>query len=195
MAINADLYHQQLVALLPIGDCWNSDPDSNLGKLLRAMAEEFGRIDGRADVVIGEAFPSTASELLADWESQAGLPDACQSLATTVSARRANLARKITTEGGQSRDYYIAVAAAIGYTVTISDLMPYEAGHQFNGAEISASEWVFVWRVNAPATTTQVARCGTARCGDPIRKWGNELLECVIASLKPAHTHVLFSYT
>ena len=35
---------------------------------------------------------------------------------------------------------------------------------------------------------------GQARAGDKIRTWGNEILECAILSVNPAHLTVLFAY-
>jgi len=193
MGLAAD-YLQQFYALLPRGQAISSDSDTTLHDLLLGICEEFARVDQRATVLIEEADPRTTTELLADWERVAGLPDECTELAQTVSDRRNIMVNKITAQGRQDAAYFVGVASNLGYTITVEDAMPYEAGHQFNGAEITASEWVFVWRVNSAATSIQTFKVGQNTVGDALRWWGNDLLECAIKRLKPAHTHVLFSY-
>ena len=54
--------------------------------------------------------------------------------------------------------------------------------------------WQFVWQVNAPEASIVEFDAGRSSAGEPLRSWGNELLECVINRLKPAHTYVLFAY-
>jgi len=195
MGVTADAYLQQFYALLPRGSAISHDDDTELRKLLLGICEEFARVDHRAGLLIEEADPRTTNELLAEWERVAGLPGACTSLGQTVSDRRNVLVNKITAQGRADAAYFIGVAANLGYTVTVDDNTTYEAGHLFNGAEITSSEWVFVWRVNADLTNIQTFKAGANSCGDALRWWGNDLLECAIKRLKPAHTHVLFGYT
>lgn len=194
MGLAAAAYLQQFYALLPRGKALSQDSDTNLHQLLLGICGEFARVDQRAAVLIEEADPRTTSELLADWERVAGLPDECTELAQTVSDRRNIMVNKLTAQGRGDAAYFIGVAANLGYTITVDDGMAYEAGHQFNGVEITPSEWVFVWRVNSATTSIQTFKVGQNKVGDPLRWWGNELLECAIKRLKPAHTHVLFSY-
>lgn len=195
MGMIAEDYERQLLALVPPGAAWQAEPSSRLRAVLRAMAEEMARIDSRGDVLVAESDPRTTNELLFDWERIAGLPDACEGIGANIDVRRSQLLLRVAGTTGQTPQYYIDVAARLGYEITVDELMAYEAGHLFNGVEITTDEWVFVWRVNAPETTIRQSVCGTAVCGDRIRTWGNELLECVIDRLKPAHTHVLYSYS
>jgi len=195
MALIKDQYLAMLKALLPGGLAWTRKVGSNLSNLLEAFAQEFERLDGRAELLINESDIRTTSELLPDWERVAGLPDACTDLAASQDARRQNLVTKISGRRANDKQYYIDMATQLGYSITIEELItPYETGHLLNGVEITAAEWVFVWRINAPVDTAVWARAGSAVAGDPIRTWGDELIECVINNLKPAHTHVLFAY-
>jgi uncharacterized protein YmfQ (DUF2313 family) len=50
------------------------------------------------------------------------------------------------------------------------------------------------WRVNAPDDTVIESTC-ISPCTDPLRIWGNEMFECAVNKLKPAHSDVLFSYS
>jgi len=197
MALTATAYLAQLQALLPQGFAWPRQADAALTNLLLAWADELARVDGRAADLIEEADPRTTAELLADWERVAGLPDPCvEALAgtQTTAQRRAALVAKLTTIGGRSAAYYIALAASLGYTITITEFSPFQAGHSAAGDALSNDGWTFVWQVNAPEASIVEFAAGRSSAGEPLRSWGNELLECVINRLKPAHTHVLFAY-
>lgn len=196
MGVSKEQYRSQLTVLLPSGKAWQGESQSVLNDFLLAIATEFERLDLRAELLRDEADIRATNELLTDWERVAGLPDGCTTLANTNEERRINLTIKMAGERLMTPAFYVAVVARLGYTVTIDEGkdIPYESGHLFNGVEITAGEWVYVWRVNSPATTVKWARAGSMVSGDVIRSWGNEILECVINRLKPAHTHVLFSY-
>ena len=196
MALTAADYLAQLQALLPQGFAWPRQADAALTKLLLAWADEMARIDGRAADLVEEADPRTTAELLADWERVAGLPDPCVAalgINQTTAQRRAALVAKLTTIGGQSAAYYIALAASLGYTITVTEFSPFQAGSAAGDA-LTNDGWQFVWQVNAPEASIVEFAAGRSSAGEPLRSWGNELLECVINRLKPAHTYVLFAY-
>lgn len=190
----ADQYREQLKALLPPGNAFPRDPGNNIEKLLDGMAQELARLDGRAQKLVREANPMTTSELLLDWERVAGLPDNCSgTLANTLQGRINALVSKVASVGGQTKQYFIDVAAALGYTVTITEYFAFVAGSHAGDA-VSNDDWAFTWRMNAPETTVISFRAGRSASGEPLRTWGNDELECKINQLKPAHTHVIYSY-
>lgn len=190
--MNAAAYFAQLQALLPRGDLWRRDGDASLTLLLKALAEEFARIDGRGRDLRREADPRTTSELLDDFERVAGLPDPCVPDVQSVEARRLRLVQKLTGRGGQSRAFFIELAAGLGFPITITEFRRFTAVSACTDA-INADPWPFVWRVNAPAVHI-VHMTAVSACNEPLRSWGNELLECVLTRLKPAHTHLIFGY-
>lgn len=193
MAITADEYLHQLQALLPNGPAWPRDLDTELARLLAAFAEEFSRIDAQVEKLTIEADPRATSDMLPDWERVAGLPDACVGEPASISERRALLVSKLSNVGGQSRQFFIDVAAQLGYEVTITEFRPYRVNSHVNDAVIGEA-WLFVWQVNA--AQNMVRRFAvTSQVSDPLAGWGNEILECAISRLKPAHTHVKFAYT
>jgi len=114
-------YRQQLMALLPPSDVLDISDGSQLHSLLDAMAAELARVDGRVDDVLRETDPRSASELLSDWETELGLPSACAPLATSLGERRDAAHTKLTERGGQSRQYFIDLAAKLGFAVTITE--------------------------------------------------------------------------
>lgn len=195
MAHTRDQYRQQLKALLPPGKALPREPGTTLDALLDAMAAELVRVDARADDLVDEAVPSTTTQLLADWERVAALPDTCvANQAQTVPQRRAALISKLASRGGQSPAYFIAVAAALGFEVTITEFRPFRAGMSEAGDALTNGDWVFTWRVNGPEVTVIEFRAGQNAAGDPLRSWGNEALECRLSHNKPSHTILQFAY-
>jgi len=192
--MTADNYLSQLQALLPPGAAWTREQNAVLTMLLAGLAEELARIDQRADDLLNQIDPRTADELLPDWETVLGLPDACIGELDSVQARMNAAYGTLTATGGASRAYFIAVAEALGFTVTISEYRPFTVGVAAVGDPLYGTDWLYAWRVNAPETTIFEFAMGISAVGDPLRSWGNELLECAMTKLKPAHTHVLFGY-
>lgn len=189
-------YLQQLQALLPPGPAWSRDDESTLTRLFDGLAQELARVHGRGLQLVEEADPRTTAELFGDWERVAGLPDACvQAFAgdQTVAQRRAALVGRLSTLGGQDPAYFIGLAAALGYAITITEFHEHtvddDVDHPLYGAA-----WNFAWQVNAALNTfNEITVDDTV--DDPLASWGNALLECVIKRVSPAHTTVLFSYT
>ncbi len=195
MGLTAADYRAQLQALLPQGPAWPREEDATLTKFLAGLAEELARVDARAQVLIEEADPRTTLELLPDWERVAGLPDTCTVQPDTLQERRAALVAKLTALGGASRQYFIDVAAALGFAITITELGPFLAGHSAAGDAAGSEAWRPVWRVNAAEFTITSFAAGISAAGEPLRDWGNEILECVLRRLKPAHTEIEFFYS
>lgn len=195
MAHTPEEYAVLLKNLLPPGVAFPREPGTNIEQVLLGCAVEFSRMEGRADALAIDVNPLDTSELLADWERVAGLPDKCAgTLETTMQGRRNALISKLTSNGGQSREYFIAIAAALGYEITISEFRPFRAGSSQAGDPLTNGDWVHTWRVNATETTIIEFRAGLSAAGEALRTWGNDTLECKINQLKPAHTIVLFGY-
>lgn len=148
-----------------------------------------------ADRLIDESDPRLTSELLADWERVLGLPDGCAGTAlVTVSQRRARVLEKLRKVRGQSRQFYLDMAANLGYaSASITEFRPMSCGDPC-GSAVYGEEWRFVWRVNVDNTlTVYEMRCGDP-CNSPLRSWHSSELQCRLNKLKPAHTTVLMNY-
>lgn len=196
MAVSTD-YLRQMQALLPIGAAWPREDDAVLTRLLAAAADELARVDARSVQLMAEADPRTTVEILADWERNAGLPDLCVVLAGQTQGavqRRAALASRLTQLGGQSVVYFTQLAAAYGYTVSISEFKLFRAGASRSGDQISNGDWIYAWKVSAPLNTVVPFRAGQSVSGDAVAAWGNKALECIFARFKPAHTNIIFTY-
>jgi uncharacterized protein YmfQ (DUF2313 family) len=188
-------YREQLKALLPPGQAFPRDPGTTLHDLLDGMSIELARVDDRASALPLEVNPNTTLELLPDWERVAGLPDKCSgTLEETLQGRRNALLAKLTSTGGQSADYFIQLAASLGYAVTIEVFRAFRAGRSVAGDLLSNGDWAFAWRIHAPDVTVIPFRAGLSVAGERLRVWGSDTLECKIRQLAPAHTIPIFAY-
>ncbi|MFN3748212.1 MAG: YmfQ family protein [Sphingorhabdus sp.] len=194
-------YREQLASLLPRGLAWLRAPGSIMAKLVEGIADEFGRFDARAFRLLDEADPGTALELLSDWERVAGLPDNCLPVTGSISERQRRVTRKIAGIGGQSRAYFIELAAVLGVEIAIEEFAPLRAGFRA-GAAAYGQDWQFAWRVRVLAFSeasglvvrSERFRAGVGRAGDRLRSFSVQELECTIRRAAPAHTKVLFAY-
>jgi uncharacterized protein YmfQ (DUF2313 family) len=194
MALTRDDYRRQLHALAPPGAALPDALDSQWQQLLDALAAVLGEVDSRAEDLLRESDPRRTAELLTDWERVVALPGPCDALAPTLQERRNQLVAKLTSIGGQSRAYFIGLAAALGYEITITEFNPFRAGFSHAGDSLTNDTWLHWWMVNAPGTQVFPFLAGRSAAGEPLRSWGDERLECPIRDKKPAHTQVAFSY-
>lgn len=190
-------YRKQLQALLPPGDAWPRRNNARLTTLLDALDEELNRVADRALDVVDESDPRATLELLADWERVCGLPDTCSSgLATTLQERRSAVVAKLTSVGGASRAYFIALAADMGYEIEIDEFRPFVTGLSRCGDQLNGGHAVrYQWRVRVVGPRYTPFRTGVSQCGDSLGKISRaEDLECKLKRLKPAHTNLIVSY-
>jgi len=218
MALTASDYAQQLAALLPRGVAYQYESGSIFGSVLKALSGVLSRVDCRADDLLKESDPRLADELLLDWERVAGLPDKCLTNLDTVAQRRLNVASKLTTAGGQSRQYYIDYAAALGWAIEINEFPMLRAGF-LAGGRAYGEKYAHAWEVQGAASgvfeaasftdDTLGSKAGTElrtfpdnwgihcfsagdRAGLAIKTLAFDLLRCRILELIPAHTSLLW---
>jgi uncharacterized protein YmfQ (DUF2313 family) len=218
-----DDYAQQFAALLPWGASWPRDDDSVLMRVVSGLAQIFGFVDSRAaDLLERESDPRLTIELLSDWERNWGLPDPCYVQAQTIDQRHALLLFKMTLLGGQSRQFFIDMAAWLGYTITITEFAPFMAGvsqcgdtrgmvawndtpgsHPYDDPgtdwrwEIGPPEIRFYWIIhviNAPLMWFR-ASSGQAGVDHHLTIGYQQDLMCLMNRLKPAHTLIVFDFS
>ncbi len=146
----------------------------------------------RAEDLLKEFFPDQTSELITDWERICGLtPDA----GDTIQILRERIIAKLREIGRLSRAYFINIAAAFGYTITIEEYMPFMAGWGRAGDTIYVKEIIYTWSIKAPSQTLYYFRAGKSAAGERLLWWPNiQDLENKINELKPAHTYIVFNY-
>jgi uncharacterized protein YmfQ (DUF2313 family) len=193
---SAEDYSSALQALMPPGRAWPRNADSVQAAVRRALGRSYQRSDADAQRLLVGAFPATATIMLSEWEGTLGLPDDCSiSEIGGISDRQRAVVSKLISTGGLNRQYYIDVAAALGYTITITQFRQAMAGMSVCGDALNGEEWPFTWRINAPETTIRYAVAGGAYCGDPLASWGNKQLECSLNRIAPSHLNIIFSYS
>lgn len=190
-----DDYRQALQALIPNGRAWPRDPDTVQAAVLRSLAASFQRSDNDALGILSGAFPQTATIMLPEWEKALGLPDDCSIGEVDTIAKRQNaIVSKFISTGGQSKSYFIGIAKALGYNITIKEYRQARSGLSVCGDGLNGDDWPFVWLVEGEETNISYARVGLSYCGDPLRSWGNRQLECRLSALSPSYTLVKFGY-
>lgn len=161
--------------LLPRGAVWPREPSAVQTQALATLMPTYARLAARDANLLVDAFPATAQELLPEWESTLGLPDPCARSTPTLAQRQAHVVARLQGPGGQSIPYLVQFAATLGFTVTITEFSPLNAGNMVADGLAYGSDWAFAWQVNAkPASNLDV-------------------LICEFARIKPAHTVSIMS--
>ena len=104
-------------------------------------------------------------------------------------------------------------AARLGYTVTITEYLPYQCGISRVGDTRSVADnpddptrfmWQlgppeirYYWTIHVTSLKLEYFHTGSSQCGiDRLLSIGTaQDLECLIKRYKPAHTHVVFDYS
>ncbi|MBF7978652.1 MULTISPECIES: YmfQ family protein [Rahnella] len=188
-------YTSALQNLLPTGLVWTRKADGVQSAVMRALAQSYQQSDQAAESLLTGAFPATTTIMLTDWEKTLGLPDDCAiGEIDSIAIRQKSIVSKLFSTGGQSAAYFIGVAKALGYTISITFYRQARAGMSVCGDALNGDDWPFTWLVTAPQTTITYAQAGQSYAGDPLRSWGNKRLECRLTKLAPSHTIVKFGY-
>ncbi|WP_298283132.1 putative phage tail protein [Acidocella sp.] len=187
----------EALALSPPGQAFPRDPASNWGKMLLPLAKELSRVEGLAEALLHEIDPRQAQYLLAEWAALVGPDPYGRDISGySTGQMQAYLYQRLVSLGGQSRAFYLAVAAALGVTITIEEFQTTIYGAAVYGSAIYSETPVqFYWRVTVPASPVTNAVYGSARYGDPYGSVEQNPIVPVIQSLAPAHTIPIFSYT
>ncbi len=213
MGIGAKLlkYKNLLVNLLPGGKLWKPQSQPIFNKVLESTVVELCRVDDRAAQMLIEVDPSNTVETIDQWENVLGLPDECTPEGQSVLERQVQLVQKLTNIGGLSKEFYEFIGLQLGFVITAENRVNFLAGraragdlltNYFNrhfvagstaGTLLSAVGWRFWYNVEMPVTAAVHFVAGSL-AGDPIREFSNELIECTMIKLKPAHAMPFFTF-
>ncbi len=186
-------YQQAMQRLLPRGRAWRVDSASDLSALLLALAPTYARSTAAAAQVLVDANPGTTENLLIEWEESLGLPDPCTASNPSLEQRQAAVRAKFCARGSLTSAYFIALAAALGFTITITEFATFVAGRPCGGPCLGPA-WAFAWQVNAPQINTFHFVAGQSAAGDPLTTYDNTELACRITRDAPAGTTVFFVF-
>jgi uncharacterized protein YmfQ (DUF2313 family) len=154
----------------------------------------WSRLQVRLNDLIAQIFPCSTVELLPEWEASLGLPDPCTGPLPTTQQRTAAVCGKFAGRGGASRAYFERLAASLGFEIEIETYAPFEASRNRAGDPVYDEKWAYAWRIIAAPVQVVYFRASEGTAGDPLATWGNQLLECEINRVKPAHTVIVWSY-
>lgn len=183
------------LAMLPTGRAWAKDRDSNLAATVSALMPAFELSANRAAALVQDVFPATTNELLPEWEATTGLPDPCAGLAPSPEARRNQVVARFAGVGGQSIADLMRYADNLGYPITVTEFGVTRAGLMRAGEALLGDGVQFQLKVTAPVVNQRFFLAGTGAAGDPLSSFGNAVLECELATIKPAHSKLLHTYT
>lgn len=212
MATKLEKYKNLFINLLPPGGLWNPREQPTLMKLITSIATEFTRVDDRSDEMMKTVDPSTADEALDLWENFLGIPDECTPSDQTLEERQQQVVQKLTNIGGLSKNFYEFIGQQLGFPeVKVTNWVNFVAGraragdpltNYWNvpfvagstaGEQLTSVGWQFYFNVDVPATAGDQFVAGS-ECGNPLRTFTNELLQCVYRQIKPANAGVTFSF-
>lgn len=193
--LSADTYRQLLFALLPPGRIWPTAPESRLQRLLEGEAQELERVDRRALELLAEADPRQTLYLMEEWEASYSLPSDCAPKDQSVADRRAALIGRIVGRGGMRATDYIELAEGLGYEgATVEEFhqatveVDTATGHTgaVIGDDLNGEDWSWTWRITLPSGVIRESVIDESQIGDPLRSWGDELVECSLRHAAPS---------
>lgn len=212
MAGSLDKYRNLIKKLLPQGFAWDQ---VRLHPILEGFAGEFCRVGERISDLLREIFPQTSFELLEDWETALGIPDECTPDDRTLDERRQQVIQKLATIGSLSASFYEDIGAFYGYDITVENHLAFQAGRSVAGDDLTNYEpprnvflagegvagdqlkvpgWLHYFNAELPLAALEPFEAGQDTAGTPLVIFGNQLLQCTIKRLKPAHSGVTFTF-
>lgn len=198
----------QVLACAPRGEAWGTDEaDDGRGaapeqrKSWLGIATCLGEIYRWLFEVTTQVFPTAITFSLADWEDELGLPDPCGTADAGFAARKAAVRAKLAAHGGASPGYFICVARAAGYDITIEEPTGFECGFSELGGpdELTATDPETVWIVRPAGYRMYEFELGAG--GGELGPGGTRLvsysdiagLECLLRAISPVHTQLVFA--
>lgn len=153
-------YTRPAVDLLPLGELiWRREEGTTTWETLEALGYLTYRANRRSIVFMRERMANKAADMLPEWETQMGLPDACAPLGTTIDERQETLGAKWAAHAQAGGEHFVSIAAALGYTVRLQGLFkPFLASVSAVGDQIQ--RWPYWWAIR----TTSGARDAELQC-------------------------------
>ena len=197
MALIEEHYTHQINALLPRGPIWKRRRGGVLDAVLFALAREAARVDERLRAIIEESDPRTSVEELGRWFDDWGIPSECLAAIVDPSLEqmRQELLAKITSNLGLTAAFFESLAATLGFEAKVTTFKEHDVD-----SDVTEAFWDHQWTTVMTLGIT-IRSDGNAEyldvtwsADEPLARWGNALLECMIRALAPAHVHVIFMY-
>ena len=202
---SADLMQGAVISIAPRGAAWGTDEAGNgAGASLnqagywRGIGSAFGDLYRFLFSSAAQSHPSAITIALEEWEIELGLPDPCSAGLGSIEARIRSVRMKHAAIGGASPGYFICLARSAGYEITIEE----PDGFECDSSECDGDEYVseidlrLFWIVTPAGVQETWFRPDEGVCdSDPLEGYvpfGD--LECLLNSVAPLHTRLIFNY-
>lgn len=160
----------------------------------------FGFAAGTHDVTVRLALPQLQRELgvTSPILPEIGAPVASARAAdqyslASAAERRARVVSRLTARPGQSRAFFIGLAASLGVAATITEFAEHVCEASCEDP-VLGPEWRHTWRMNLPPIPGGAEMTCQDSCETPLAQWASSDLECRIRRFAPAQTVLLFGY-
>lgn len=171
----------RLLTPLALGDTFERDIAIEGAHLDQAAARDA--------VLLDELFADRSYELLETWErNYASAPFYDDPLLT----RQNRVVQKMSELGRLDRDYFIQIAAALGYAVVLEELHPFMAGWSGAGDELGDDDSDWCWRIYYSEGDAYAFRAGAPTAGEYLSYSFAAYMQQILNDLKPADTFVEF---
>ncbi|CVI59559.1 DUF2313 domain-containing protein [Agrobacterium leguminum] len=165
---------------------------SLLARFTRVLVSPFEWLYARGYRLVSESTVFGVSEMLADWEAEYGLPDACGVGDDSVSGRIRALEAKLMAAAVITPSDFIRLAASYGFSIIIEEPAVFECGFSECGGEHTVGDVAqeVYWSVHIENLAVDYFTCGESECGyDPLFSLGaSERLLCLLRQHAPAWT-------
>lgn len=197
MGLSEKDYAHLVNALLPRGLIWSRKKGGVLDSILFSLSSEAARVDARARALIEESDPRTSVEELERWFADHGIPSECVAAIADPSLEqmRQELIAKITSNSGLTAKYFEELADVLGYSAKVTTFEEHHVEHDVE-MPLADEKWIPVFTLGITISNDSGFDEFTTEwdAEQPLARWGNSLLECLIKALAPAHVEVIFIY-
>jgi uncharacterized protein YmfQ (DUF2313 family) len=199
-----------LYVMLPQGAAWRT-PDgaafeekSLLGGFLRSLTGALAATYRKLAGITLESTAVTLVDSLAEWEHDLGLPDPCLDEDMTTALRRRAAVAKVRHRGTVTPADFVALAATLGYTISIKEPKPFSFGgsafggtDQMIGGTLPGNAIQFHFVVTVEGVALEHFEFGASQYGlDRYLDFRTAAdLECVFRRVAPAWTMPVFDYS
>ena len=183
-----------LQQLMPPGIALNTE-SAEVADLLQKTAQELDAFSDLEAALYAEIDPRVANMLLLEYEYSLGLPDRCTLAIQSTEERQAAVYNKIMDTGGARRTRYLAILQRLGQPdAQIERFKLYTCEDTCEAPVYTDREWLFTWAVTLKDNVMVTQATCLSHCEEPLRDWGNTMIECVLHKEKPAYTHLIIRY-
>jgi len=197
MSFTAKDYAYQLDELLPRGPIWKRRQGTVLDAFIFALSNELARVNNKAESILDEADPRTSMELLENWFNDWGIPSACLAALAdpSLEEKRKELITKIISSRSLTAEFFKEVAETLGYEC---EIVTYSAFTVADTVEkpLFGTEWNTSYAMGIRVKSQSPTKLFTANwtVDQPLAVWGDQLFECLMRELIPAHVIAIFEY-